>query len=187
MNIKLLYTIFIAIAILSFSSLQAQSAGKKREVGVQLNGINFGGFNSFSGFYKKQLNENKYRRVRFFSGNLFTGVVGEDDFRFNLNLGAAIGREKRRALDTRLDFFCGPEFAFSVGFQSINDDTAFSLFPSFGYVLGLQHSFNERWAINIETIPSIGVGVVLLPGDNDQLTLDAGITNSVALGVVRKF
>lgn len=187
MQIKLVCVLFFTLTTLSFSSLQAQSTGKKREVGVQLNGINFSGFNSFSGFYKKQVSENKYRRVRFFSGNLFTGVFGEDDFRFNLNLGAAIGREKRRTLDTRLEFFNGPEFSFGMGFQSVNDNSSFILSPSFGYVLGLQHSFNERWAINIETIPSIGVGVVLLPGDNDQLTLNANATNSVALGVVRKF
>ncbi len=187
MKIKLLYTIFIAIATLSFSSLQAQSAGKKREVGIQLDGIDFGGFNNFSGFYKKQLSENKYRRIRFFSGNLFTSFGEDEDFRVNFAVGAAIGREKRRALDTRLEFFSGPEFSFGLGFQSIGDNSSFSLSPSFGYVLGLQHSFNERWAINIETIPSIGVGVVLLPGDNDLVTLNARASNSVALGVVRKF
>ena len=187
MKIKLVYVLFFTLTTLSFSLLHAQSAGKKREVGIQLDGINFAGFNNFSGFYKKQLSENKYRRIRFFSGNLFTGIVGEDDFRFNFAVGAAIGREKRRALDTRLEFFSGPEFFFNLGFQSLADNNSFSLFPGVGYVLGLQHSFNERWAINIETIPSVGVGVVLLPGDNDQLNLNANITNSVALGVVRKF
>jgi hypothetical protein len=56
-----------------------------------------------------------------------------------------------------------------------------------GYVFGLQHSFNERWAINLETIPGVRVEALLLPGDNYDISLDAVASNAVSLGVVRKF
>ncbi|MCC6281777.1 MAG: hypothetical protein IT262_14310 [Saprospiraceae bacterium] len=189
MQIKLLSFLFFLLTTFSFSSVYAQSTGKKREVGVQFTGLNFDGNNTFGGFYKKQLSENKYRRIRFFTGNLSADVIN-DEFLFSLSLGAAIGREKRRSLDDRLEFYSGPEISFSVGVQSrtdIDDATSISLSPRFGYVFGLQHSFNERWAINLETIPGIRVGVLLLPGDNYNLSLDAAASNLVSLGAVRKF
>ena len=188
MKYKLLCSLFITFLTFSFSNLYAQSTAKKREVGVQFSGIDFNGNNNFGGFYKKQLSENKYRRIRFFSGNLSADVVNEE-FLFGLSVGAAIGREKRRSLDDRLEFYSGPEISFSLGFQSRTDidATSFSLFPRFGYVFGLQHSFNERWAINLETNPGIRVGILLLPDDNQNFSLDATVNNAVALGVVRKF
>ncbi len=189
MKYKFLCSLFIAFLTFSFSNLYGQSSAKKREVGVQFSGLNFDGNNSFGGFYKKQLSENKYRRIRFFTGNLSADVINEE-FLFSLSVGAAIGREKRRSLDDRLEFYSGPEISFSVGVQTrtdLDDATSFSLSPRFGYVFGLQHSFNERWAINLETIPGIRVGVLLLPGDNQNFSLDAVANNAVSLGLVRKF
>lgn len=188
MRIKLLLSIAVALFATSFSTLHAQTDGKKREVGIQFSGINFDGFTSFNALYRKQKSENVYRRIRATFGNV--GLLSNDDqTRVTFNAGIAIGREKRKTLDRKLEFYRGPEFRFGLGLSaSDTDDGQIDFNASFGYVLGLQHSFNDLWAINLETIPSVGASIGL--GDdsiNEYFSIGAGFSNAVSLGVVRKF
>jgi hypothetical protein len=174
--------------IFTTGSLLAQDAKPKREVGLQFRNFDFNGGGNFSAFYKKQKKENIYRRIRMFSGNLSTGVVGED-FKFNFSAGIAIGREKRKSIDPKLEFYQGPEFSFGMGLSTLNeDDVIFNFSTSFGWVLGLQHSFNDRWAVNLETIPGISISANT-NGDHgpDSFFFGAGFNNMVLLGLVRKF
>ncbi len=188
MRTKLLLSIAVALLAASFSNLHAQTEGKKREVGIQFSGINFDGFTSFAGLYRKQKSGNVYRRIRASFGNI-TFISSGDDNDFNFSAGVAIGREKRKMLDRKLEFYQGPEFSFSLGLQTGTDqDGQVSVGAGFGYVIGLQHSFSDLWAIHLETIPSIGVNF-LAGGDIDDavVALGAGFSGNVLLGVVRKF
>jgi hypothetical protein len=180
-------SIFAFVAAFT-TTLSAQDAAKpRREVGLQFGSIDFDG-GSFSAFYKKQKKENVYRRVRFVSGNLLLGFL-EEDFRLNFGAGIAIGKEKRKALDSKLEFYQGPEFAidFSVFTTADDDVTPILLRPSFGWVLGLQHSFNDRWAVNIETIPGVFVAANITGNEAEGLFFGGGLSNNVSLGLVRKF
>lgn len=180
-------SVFALLAIFS-TALSAQDAAKpRREVGLQFSSIDFDG-GAFSAFYKKQKKENVYRRFRFVSGNLVLGFL-EEDFQFDFGVGIAVGKEKRKALDSKLEFYQGPEFALNLSlFTTADDDvTPFLVRPSFGWVLGLQHSFNDRWAVNIETIPSVFVAANVTGSETEGLFLGGGLSNNVSLGLVRKF
>lgn len=168
-----------------FSGIQAQSTGPKREVGLQFSSLDLDG-SSFSAFFKKEKKENVYRRIRFATGDLGLGIQ-EEFTNFNFQVAFAIGREKRKELDDKLVFYHGPEFsALFSAYANSEDDLAFNIRPRFGWVFGLQHSFNERWGINIETIPTVYVGATI-NDINEGLFFGAGGSTTVSLGIVRKF
>ena len=174
------------LVIFTASSLTAQDGNPRREVGIQFSSLDFDGSRSFSAFFKKQKKENVYRRIRFFSGSLSARSF-EDTFIFDFSAGIAIGREKRKSLDPKLEFYQGPEFSIRLGLAT-EDNVRVSIAPAFGWVLGLQHSFNNRWAVNLETIPSLSITANINNGIRpDVLLFGAGFNNSVSLGLVRKF
>ncbi|MBL7825989.1 MAG: hypothetical protein JNJ57_05120 [Saprospiraceae bacterium] len=175
----------LLIFFLAAGSIHAQKA--PREVGLQFNGLDFGGYNSFSAFFKKQKSEQVYKRIRFFVGEIDFQVFNETAT-FGLNGGIAIGREKRKQLDDKLMFYQGPEFSGGLGFRSFSEDDFSANFSArFGWVVGLQHSFNDKWAVNMEAIP--GLGAILLVSDDvdTQFSITGRVSNSVNLGIVRKF
>ncbi|HLP92904.1 MAG TPA: hypothetical protein VK168_02665 [Saprospiraceae bacterium] len=186
--------VFIALfgSFFLVSDLQAQNASPKREVGLQFSSLDLNG-SSFSAFYKKEKKENVYRRIRFATGRIQLDLL-EEQTNFDFNVGMAIGREKRKSLDDKLVFYHGPEFAASVSIftSEVDDDvTPILVSPSFGWVFGLQHSFNDRWAINIETIPSFRASFNYYGGDGigsaEGLFFGVGGSNTVSLSVLRKF
>lgn len=172
-------------------TLSAQNAGAKREVGLQFSSLNLDG-SSFSAFYKKEQKENVYRRFRFAAGSVELGFL-EEETTFDFSAGIAVGREKRKSLDDKLVFYQGPEAALNISIFTIDNDdvTPVIVSPSFGWVFGLQHSFNDRWAMNIETIPSINASFNYYGGDGigsaEGLFVGAGGSNLVNLSVLRKF
>ncbi len=179
----------ISLAFFIFLGCLQLSAQTKphREVGLQFSSLNFNG-GGFSAFYKKELKENVYRRVRFLAGNLNLGST-EEVFHFEISAGVAIGREKRKALDPKLIFYQGPEFGLGFRVQSLNE-TEFqsSINTSFGWVFGLQHSFNDRWAVNLETIPSASISFSgNTNNDIKSLEFNSGFSSAVSVGLLRKF
>ena len=189
MQSKILISLFVALLATSISHLHAQTSdGKKREVGVSFSSINFDGSNSFNAFYKKEKRENVYRRINFAIGGL--GLFGMNDNTIvSFNAGMSVGREKRKTLDRKLQFYRGPVFSFNTSFITGDiDDARLDLSAGLGIVFGLQHSFNELWAINLETIPSLNVGLNVGDFDNNNsFALGVGGSNRVSLGIVRKF
>ena len=188
MRITLKLCIASALFAATFSTLQAQETGKKHEIGLQFNGIDLNGFNSFNVLYRKQKSENVYRRIRASFGDINVDNRNETT-RLGFSARVNIGQEKRKLLDRKLEFYRGPEFGLGFGFSGGDvPDNRVNVNASFGYVLGLQHSFNELWAVNLEAIP--GIAVRFSVGDveeNDSFGLDAYASTSVSLGVVRKF
>lgn len=181
------YSLLILVLFFFSTQLTAQTAQKPREVGLQFSSLDFDGGSGFSAFYKKQLKENVYRRIRLFSGGLSFSST-EETILFNLNAGIAIGREKRKSLDPKLVFYQGPEFSAGFSVTAIDEDEMrFFIRPAFGWVLGLQHSFNERWAVNLETIPGATITVESFSEDEGVFSFNAGFNNLVSLGLVRKF
>ncbi len=185
MNFKI--SLFFIFVFFSTQSLSAQDAKPKREVGLQFSRFDFDGGSGFSAFLKKQKKENVYRRIRLFSSGLSFTTTEETDL-FNINAGIAIGREKRKSLDSKLEFYQGPEFSVSLAAVSIDeDDLRILIAPGFGWVLGLQHSFNERWAVNVETIPGATISFDSFSNADGEISFNAGFNNSVSIGLVRKF
>lgn len=165
----------------------AQDTKPKREVGLQFSSFDFDGGSGFSAFFKKQKKENVYRRIRLFSGGL-SFKSSEEINLFNFSAGIAIGREKRKSLDTKLEFYQGPEFAANLAIGNVgDDDLSLTIAPAFGWVLGLQHSFNERWAVNVETIPRASIAFDSFSNADGEIAFNAGFSNAVSIGLIRKF
>lgn len=162
--------------------LFAQNETPQREVGLRFGSLNLNN-SDFSAIYKKQKSENEFRRIRVFAANLTAGAV-DDDFQIAFTGGLAIGTEKRKTLDPKLVFFKGPELILGVGLN--NDLAAINL--GFGYVFGLQHNFNEHWAVNLEAIPGLSLAVVrALEEESGAVLFNGGFSNSVALSILRRF
>ncbi len=196
MNFKChMLALFLALGLFTTNQALAQDAPPRREVGLQFNSINFNGSNAFSAFYKKETKENVYRRFRVFYGNLGLDFKTFGNYTaFNGAGGIAIGREKRKALDSKLAFYQGPEISASFGVAHVDlnvvnaaNVTRYDVNARLGWVLGLQHSFNDRWAINLETIPGFGVGVTGSNGSNPEVRTSVGFNSNVSIGIVRKF
>ncbi len=187
MRIKII-AFTVALCAVSYSSLHAQETGKKHEIGILVSGLDFNGSNSFNVLYRKQKSENVYRRIRATFGNLGLETENENTI-FNFSAGLSIGREKRKTLDRKLEFYRGPEFGLGLGILAGDvEDNRVNASLRFGYVFGLQHSFSEFWAINLETIPSLSVNLNV--GDfseNDRFGVRAAGSSAVSLGIVRKF
>ncbi len=187
MRTKILISITVVLFAASFSNLHAQTESKKREVGIQLGGLNFDGSTSFNGLYRKQKRENVYRRIRATFGNISFVSIDDEAF-ITFNAGISIGREKRKMLDRQLEFYRGPEFSASVSLLTLEGDGIAAFNVGFGYIFGLQHSFNELWAVHLEAVPSIGVSFAT-GGNIDNVTViaGAGVSSAFSLGIVRKF
>ncbi len=180
-------TLFFALFAFA-TQLSAQNTAPHREVGLQFSGLNLNNTNSFSAFFKKQKKEHVYQRLRLFYGNI-NGLVRDSERYLAFFGGIAIGHEKRKSLDSKLEFYQGPELSAALSIVSIIDEnTDISIRGGFGWVLGLQHSFNERWAVNLEAIPGLSMNVNgATKRDVTTVGWDASISNSVSLGLVRKF
>ncbi|MBK8562588.1 MAG: hypothetical protein IPN76_04395 [Saprospiraceae bacterium] len=178
----------LAVSCCLTSSVLAQSdSSPNREFGIQLSGINFDGFTSFSGIYKKQLAENKYRRISATFGNIqFNGSDGNADF--NLNGGLAIGVETRKPVGKKTTLYRSPEFSFGLSFgKSSNIDPYWSVSPGVAWIFGLQHDFNENWAINVEGGPGVYMSIRNFPGSDVTYSIGGNFSSNVALALMHKF
>lgn len=187
-----LFYLLPLLLLTALGSVHAQTP-MKREIGLRSNlddPLNAGFI------YKKQLAENRYRRYRLGFANATVNV--QSPYPSNrFSLGTAIGTEFRKTLDDRLQFIHGPEvsLSFSIasagGFNSTTPEqyTLFSPNLGFGYVLGVQYNFSDKWYVNLETIPSISVSTTYgAPIDTPVYVISAGFSShSVGLTGAYRF
>ena len=150
MNASKLSKVILAAVLCILFQTQSFSQTQTHEIGLRTNN-----FENFSLMYKKEKQPNVFKRYRVAFGN-FRFFNQEESNSFEMNLGAAIGREKRINIQKKLQFLHGPEFF--AGFSATANNSIFNsnLNLQVGYALGFQHNFNENLAVNIEAIPSIG-------------------------------
>lgn len=180
---------YLLLAVFSSMTLAAQSALPLREVGIQFNRLDFDGGNSFSAIFKKKKREDTYRRIRFFTGSLLARAT-EDQFEWNIDAGIGLGREKRRALHSKLEFYQGPEFSAGLRVTSFLEVGAQMIFtPGVNWVLGLQQHFNDQWALNVEVLP--GMSMLFYGNTNDTesrtFQFNARLNHAVSIALVPKF
>jgi hypothetical protein len=188
-----LLLLVLQVPVFAQNTTDAKTASRK-EIGLGFSGLNFNSSNSFSAFYKKEIKENVYRRLSFFAGNLNILHNNGSQTRFDGSVGIGIGREKRKALDEKLWFYSGPQWNLNVGVfaSSANqvDYQTYNFSTGVGYILGFQHNFNDRWGINLETIPALSVNY---QWDNrtgttaKTFSANAFLSNTVRVGIVRRF
>ncbi|MCC6727119.1 MAG: hypothetical protein IT258_21630 [Saprospiraceae bacterium] len=179
----------LSICLAHSVSISAQTdASPKRELGFRMSGIDFNGFNAFSGIYKKELAENKYRRISGSFGNLnfdkrraFAG--------FNLSAGFSVGVEKRKVAGKKTTLYTAPEFdmGFSFGTSNTGNSTYWSLSPGFSMIFGLQYAFNDDWALTIEGGPGGSISVRKFPNNPSTFTLNGYFNSNLALALMHRF
>ncbi|MBD2702106.1 hypothetical protein IC229_15755 [Spirosoma sp. BT702] len=181
------------VNILITTSVSAQVA-PTREIGLRMSN-----FNSIGMVYKKQMRENTFRRYRLAFGNL-SANFDQNTSLFSLSAGGAIGKEKRRSVNDKLQFIYGTELIASVtlysgvngpvtidtgngGSTTITGSNRFLASPSIGigFVLGAQYNFNPRWYLSAELIPSI-IATGTFANGNSIYSINAGF-NSGSAGV----
>lgn len=174
----------------SHASLQAQTpdTGHVHEIGLQFQGIQFAGFNSFTAVYKKQQENGSFRRIRGTVGSLSINSDQVERVSGSLNGGISIGTEKRKALGERTTFFRGPEFGASFGFSKTeNVDPFWSISPEFGYVLGIQHQISRYFAINLEIVPGANLNLRKFPQRVLDVYFSTYFSNSASLSLMYCF
>lgn len=164
---KRLLTLFLPSLLLA-SAVHAQDGPPNQEIGLRLTD-----FNSFGLIYKKQVDENTYRRYRLAFGNLSANYI-QNNTLIGFSVGGAAGKEKRRPINDKLQFVYGTELIASLslnfsntGSLTVNDGTGasttytgssvFIVTPSVGvgFVLGAQYNLTSRWYVSAELIPAI--------------------------------
>lgn len=155
-----LKTCFFYCLLLGSSLWSSNACGQQtsREVGLY-----FGGLNSFNFIYKVQRSENTFKRVRLAAANLSFSKL-ENFNRFAVQLGIAVGREKRQAIAQNLQWYHGWEPGFVIGYDLRDQENSpnnppdsweMRFEPFIGYVLGFQYRFSERFYLAAEGIPSL--------------------------------
>lgn len=155
-------------------------------------GLRLYGLSDFNLIYKKQSAPGKFKRYRFGLAD-FNYTAIDENKNFNLNLGLAVGNERRREIAEKLYFLHGTEIIGGFGLsdqRSNNFDTQqFRFSLELGIVLGFQYSFSERFYTSLEVIPSVGVTYTSVSDPSpDQFQLGGGFnSNAVALSLVYCF
>ena len=177
------------------SGIHAQEFVGHKEVGLGFTSLNLTGSSSFSAFYKKERKMNEFFRLNFFTGNLDALFRKGNQNRVSTLLGIGFGKEKRRQFDEKLWYYFGPQCSTTIqtGFSSIPSDNEFlNVILGLGYVFGLQHQFNNFWAMNIEIQPGIygTLNSTFVKKGPDSYSFSTGINNfnnSVRLNILRRF
>jgi hypothetical protein len=177
----------LAMCLCHTSLFSQADAAPKREFGIQINGINFNGFTPFSGIYKKQLAENKYRRISGSFGNLqLDGVRSNVNFQFSA--GLSVGVEKRKVVGKKSLVYTAPEFNIGMSFgKSSNFDPYWSISPGVSWVFGLQYDINEYWALNFEGGPGAFFSFRQFPGNSLNFSIGGSFSSNIGVAIMHKF
>ncbi|NBC08968.1 MAG: hypothetical protein GVY26_17390 [Bacteroidetes bacterium] len=175
-------TFFLLFSICFFAQSQSVDSSMWREMGLRLSSVD-----DFVFIYKKQLEENRFKRFRFAFSNIGFRTFENIDNTFSLSIGGAIGWEKRKQIAEKVQFIHGWEPALRIFLDDNANGTGLLFRTSIGYVLGFQLMVSEHFYAALETIPSlstdIGVGL-----RDDEFAVNAGFSsNSIALTLVYRF
>ncbi|MEM6644561.1 MAG: hypothetical protein AAF616_16400 [Bacteroidota bacterium] len=142
------------------------------------------GVDNFDFIYKKEKAPNKYSRIRLGFANISFASVADDNVA-NVALGIALGSEKRKAINEKLNFYQGPEPFANISLSVVGDDDGiFSAQAGLGYVLGFQYNFSDEFYVSAETIPSLGLNFTSGEFTDPTIGIFAGFnSNAVAVTV----
>jgi hypothetical protein len=153
----------------------------KKEIGIRMSN-----FSDFDFFYKKQIAENKYMRLRLVSANF--SIVDFSYFMSNLSLGMTYGREKRKSLDNDFYFIKGWEIMGRFNSLNVGNNVVSNFTTGVGMVFGFQYEVSEKFVVNIETIPSISTRLTYDSNHLQFTSFNIGFnTSAVALGFLYRF
>ena len=141
-------------------------------------GLTLSSFDSFGVIYKKQLKkETRYLRVSGANVNYLS--FGSDVL--NIQIGASVGWENRKALNKKFKFIHGFEIGTAIGFGNLSNDLILQVAPSVGYILGGQYQLNDDFYVNLEIVPRVQATFFTLDAPIIQIN---GNSNLATLSIV---
>ncbi len=183
-TITLLFSLLCMI--ITTNKLHSQSENSPlREIGIR-----FSGFNDFNLMYKKSKSDNMYRRHRFLISSF---SFSTRDNSYSSNIGYAFGKETRRSIKDNFGWYIGPEYRFSVLYNSRvinapNITRQVTIQPSIGLVLGFFLDISDSIILSAEIIPAITAGYTSFTDAEDTLIIDATLsTTATALTLMYQF
>ncbi len=169
---KVFFCLVFSLGLVGLAHAQSREAG-----------IRFSGLSNFDFMYKHPSKAGNFHRWRLASVNA-SALSRTNSTELNFGLGLAYGYEKRKYLADHTYFIHGWEPAIFGDFRSNGQFVSFQL----AYVLGLQYNFHQRFYINLELAPSIGINGNFLAG-NDPVYI-AGLnldSRFVSLSLIHQF
>lgn len=155
---------------------------QSKEVGLRL-----ASFENFDFIYKKEKATNKLMRYRLGVANIGFTSSNENES-ISAQFGFAIGVENRNAINEKFYFIHGIEPFFSVALASNSRITNWNLQTGLGYVLGFHYNLNDEFYVNLETIPSLNVGLSLRDDSQNVYAVNAGFnSNAISVTVAYRF
>jgi hypothetical protein len=181
----LLAALIASVTAMPIPQLHAQNRERHGEVGLSFGALTSDRI-SFNCFYKKQVSDRKYRRFMGGFGDLRTTSRGENAS-VSTTINFSYGTEKRIDLDDQLQFYTGPQLLTALNYAADNSAYLFNIAPGVGYLLGIQHNFNEKWGLHLEVVPSARIFVSRFSDGSYAVSSDINVTNAASLGLVRAF
>lgn len=180
---KTFYTTLILLLSLSLQAYgQTTDSTNWLEMGLRLRGVD-----NLDFIYKKQVGENRYKRIRLLFSDLEFRRLNDTNL-FSASLGGALGWEKRRTVAEKVQFLHGWEPFLNLSFNATDEQFGLSTTLGVGYVLGFQLMVSEQLYAALETIPSLNVNFNAGEAAPDSVALGAGFnSNAVALTLVYRF
>lgn len=187
MTIKNNFTLllfFVLIPIFSFSQDKTNDQWKKREIGLQLVGLdNF----DFDFLYKQQVEENAYRRISAGFVNMNLRDIG-DDGSAAFSVGINWGREKRKRLSDKLNLAHGPTWIYNMALNANENNANANFSTGLGFILGVHYQLSDSFYIGAEVFPSILMGFSVNDDGVNNIDFNAGFsTRNVGISAVYKF
>lgn len=149
----------LILLILVSDFLNAQEAQiKKREIG-----LNFTGLNSFGIRYKSG-NEKTLLRLTVLSlsdSKSSSKPDANSKIQGSFNFSLAVGFEKTKAIDDKIDFYSGMDLLFIYYRDSYEEKglkykrDSWTMLPGLGLVLGLSYKISEKTALSVEAVPAV--------------------------------
>lgn len=127
--------------------------------------------------FKKHLGGDRAFRFR----TLRTGLINDRMYypTYALGVGAAFSFQKLKAIDSKFTYYRGWE-PFIASYISLQ---GFGLYGGVGYNFGLTYDLSEKFNMNVEICPSLGIGMGQNHDGGSRMLILNNSANFISIGV----
>lgn len=180
MNILKPTVLLLVLGTMMALPLSAQTTQDRppREVGFGTYSFS----NNFNLIYKREMQENKYRRYDVSVNFNYTKPDFNPNYeQVNASISFTISTENRNYLNDKFKFVHGLFYGLGFSLNSNSGLTTTNLGPRAGYQLGVQYDINDQFYVGATTFPGVSLGLSF--DDNDTWLSSAGFSFSPAAEV----
>ncbi|MDF9795085.1 hypothetical protein OKW21_000348 [Catalinimonas alkaloidigena] len=191
MTINTLKSTFLLLIVMLVAAypIHAQENEDKpvREIGIGSSNLS----SNFSFIYKKELEENKYKRYdAFFSMVYLDRRSTSNSYLLSTlvtDISFTLGTENRKYINDKFKFVHGFYYGGGIKMYFQEGNTVVELIPEFGYLLGVQYDINDQFYIGATTFPGIITDISLNSEDVHISKVMVGFTTIAELSLLYRF